>query len=90
MKVGIKTHMVLPQQDLYTIHIGPAKIASLVKYVPNEKLSVQHAPTGNDRKFRYRIDISFNKIGWMELTSVEVLIANIFEKICRLLKPGKQ
>ena len=32
MKVGIKTHMVLTQQDLYTIHIGPAKIASLVKH----------------------------------------------------------
>ena len=48
----------------------------------NEKLSVQHEPTGNDSKSKYRIDCSFNKIMGMELTSDGVLTADVFGSPC--------
>ena len=48
----------------------------------NEKLSVQHHPTTNDSKSKYRIDVPFNKIMGMELTSDGMLTADVFGSPC--------
>ncbi|CAB4036678.1 Hypothetical predicted protein [Paramuricea clavata] len=41
-------------------------------------MSVQHHPTANDSKSKYRIDVPFNKIMGMELTSDGMLTADVF------------
>ena len=57
-------------------------IAKFYLHRRNEKLSIQHEPTGNDSKSKYRIDISFNKIMGMELNSDGVLTAEVFGSPC--------
>lgn len=48
----------------------------------NEKFSIQHEPTGNDSKSKYRIDISFNQIMGMEMNSDGFLTAEVFGSPC--------
>lgn len=48
----------------------------------NEKMSVQHHQMGNDSKSKYKIDVPFNKIMGMELTSDGMLAADVFGSPC--------
>ena len=45
-------------------------------------MSIQHHPTANDSKSKYRIDVPFNKIIGMELTSDGMLAADVFGSPC--------
>ena len=48
----------------------------------NEKMSVQHQQTSNDNKSKYRIDVPFNKIMGIKLTSDGMLTADVFGSPC--------